>query len=51
MQISPMGLAICAGLLVAANFSRGVVIVGLVASLAFWATALITLSSLGSSRP
>jgi hypothetical protein len=51
MQISAVGLSICIGLLLAAYYCRGVLIIGLVASLAFGATALMTLSSLGSSSP
>jgi hypothetical protein len=51
MQISLMGLVVSAGLLVAAYYCRGVVIVGLIGSLAFGSTALMTLSSLGSSSP
>lgn len=49
MQISPIGLAICAGLLVDHITGRG--IVELVASLTFRATVLITLSYLGSFAP
>lgn len=51
MQILPMGLLVCAGILLLAWLHRSVLIVGLVASLAFGATALVTLTSLGGSSP
>jgi len=51
MQVSLPGLAVCAFLLVSAYCSRGMLIIGLVASLAFGATAAMTLTSLGGSSP
>ncbi|TPL79599.1 hypothetical protein FJ950_27595 [Mesorhizobium sp. B2-3-14] len=51
MQISPAGLVVCAAVLLLAYYYRAPLIVGLVASLAFGSTALMTLSSLGGSSP
>ena len=51
MEPSPAGLLVCAGVLVLAYFSRGFLIVGLLASLAFGSTAMMTLTSLGGSSP
>ena len=51
MQPSIAGLAVCAGILIVAYYSRGMLIVGLMASLAFGSTAAMTLSSLGGSTP
>ncbi|MBM2711770.1 hypothetical protein JQK88_10995 [Mesorhizobium caraganae] len=51
MQISPAGLVVCAAVLLLAYYYRAPLIVGLIASLAFGSTALMTLSSLGGSSP
>jgi hypothetical protein len=51
MQPSLPGLLVCAALLVAAYYCRGMLIIGLVASLAFGATAAMTLTALGGSSP
>ncbi|MBZ9892226.1 hypothetical protein LB559_30285 [Mesorhizobium sp. BR1-1-3] len=51
MQISPVGLIVCAGILLTAIYCRAPLIIGLLASLAFGSTALMTLSSLGGSSP
>jgi hypothetical protein len=51
MQISFIGLMICAGILATGYLFRAPLIIGLVASLAFGSTALVTLSSLGGSSP
>ena len=46
-----MGLIVCVALLLVGYYSRGVLIVSLIASLAFGGTAVGTLSSLGGSSP
>jgi hypothetical protein len=51
MQISLAGLIVCAGILLAGYYARAPLIFGLLASLAFGSTALMTLSSLGGSSP
>ena len=51
MQPSIVGLIICVALLLVGYYSRGVLIVSLIASLAFGGTAVVTLSSLGGSSP
>ncbi|MER8752179.1 hypothetical protein NKH57_23415 [Mesorhizobium sp. M1050] len=51
MQVSPVGLIVCAGVLLTAIYCRAPLIIGLLASLAFGSTALMTLSSLGGSSP
>jgi membrane associated rhomboid family serine protease len=51
MQVSFVGLAVCAITLIVAYYSRGMLIIGLVASLAFGSTAMMTLTSLGGSSP
>jgi hypothetical protein len=51
MQISFVGLIVCAGILLGGYYARAPLIVGLLASLAFGSTALMTLSSLGGSSP
>jgi hypothetical protein len=51
MQISLPGLLVCAAILVVAYYSRGMLIIGLIASLAFGATAVMTLTALGGSSP
>lgn len=51
MQPSLPGLLVCAALLAVAYYSKGMLIIGLVASLAFGATAAMTLTALGGSSP
>ncbi|WP_255876107.1 O-antigen ligase family protein [Sinorhizobium fredii] len=51
MQISFVGLLVCAGILLVGYLCRGPLIIGLIASLPFGATAFMTLSSLGGSSP
>ncbi|TCN31307.1 hypothetical protein [Sinorhizobium americanum] len=51
MQISFVGLIVCAGILLIGYYCRAPLIIGLIASLAFGATALMTLSSIGGSSP
>lgn len=51
MQLSIAGLSVCAVILLVAFYSRGTLIVGLLASLAFGSTAAMTLTSLGGSSP
>jgi hypothetical protein len=51
MQISFIGLIICAAILLAGHYYRSPFILGLMASLAFGSTALMTLTSLGGSSP
>ncbi|MDE4603954.1 hypothetical protein GOA59_29815 [Sinorhizobium meliloti] len=51
MQISFIGLLVCVGILLVGYYCRGPLIVGLLASLAFGATSLMTLSWLGGSSP
>lgn len=51
MQVSLAGLLVCAAILIVAYYSRGALIIGLIASLAFGATAVMTLTSLGGSSP
>lgn len=51
MQPSLPGVLVCAALLAVGFFSRGILIIGLVSSLAFGATAVITLTALGGSSP
>lgn len=51
MQVSLPGLLVCAAVLVVAYYSRGMLITGLVASLAFGATAAMTLTALGGASP
>ncbi|UCI21332.1 hypothetical protein FJ970_10390 [Mesorhizobium sp. B2-1-8] len=51
MQVSLPGLLICAAILVTSYYSRGMLIIGLIASQAFGATAVMTLTFLGGSSP
>lgn len=51
MQPSLPGLLVCAALMVVAYYLKGTLIIGLVASLAFGATAAVTLTALGGSSP
>lgn len=51
MQVSFVGLIVCAGILLTGYCCRSPLIIGLLASLAFGSTALMTLSSLGGSSP
>ena len=51
MQVSLPGLLVCGAILVVAYYSRGMLIVGLIASQAFGATAVVTLTFLGGSSP
>jgi len=51
MQMSLPGLLVAVAILVVAYYSRGMLIIGLVASQAFGATAVMTLTFLGGSSP
>ncbi|RWC98125.1 MAG: hypothetical protein E5V58_04475 [Mesorhizobium sp.] len=51
MQVSIPGLTVCAAILIVAYYSRGMLIVGLLASTAFGATAAMSLTALGGSSP
>jgi hypothetical protein len=51
MQLSIIGVIVCASVLLSGYLLRAPLIGGLVASLAFGSTALMTLSSLGGSSP
>lgn len=51
MQMSLPGLLVVVAILVVAYYSRGMLIIGLVASQAFGATAVVTLTFLGGSSP
>ncbi|WP_224517760.1 GNVR domain-containing protein [Mesorhizobium sp. CA8] len=51
MELSPVGFIVCAAVLLTAIYYRAPLIIGLIASLAFGSTALMTLSSLGGSSP
>lgn len=51
MEISPVGLLVCAALLVVGWYMRAPLIVGLLASMAFGSTSLVTLTALGGSSP
>lgn len=51
MQMSLPGLLVVAAILIVAYYSRGMLIIGLVASQAFGATAAMTLIFLGGSSP
>lgn len=51
MQVSLIGVVICAGIVIAAYYMRGLLVIGLLASLAFGATAIVTIGSLGGSSP
>jgi hypothetical protein len=51
MQPSLAGFVVCAGVLLVGCYCRAPLIIGLVASLAFGSTALMTLTSLGGSSP
>lgn len=51
MQVSLPGLLVVVAILVIAYYSRGMLIIGLVASQAFGATAIMTLTFLGGSSP
>jgi len=51
MQISFVGLLICAGILLVGAFCRSPLIIGLIVSLAFGATAFVTLTAVGGSSP
>ncbi|WP_245462030.1 hypothetical protein, partial [Mesorhizobium sp. M7A.F.Ca.US.003.02.1.1] len=51
MQVSLPGLLVCTAILLVAYYSRGMLIIGLIASQAFGATAVMTLSFLGGSSP
>src|SRR5215207_271865 len=51
MQVSVVGLVICAGLLIVSYSQRGNLTVALIASFAFGATSIVTLDALGGSSP
>ena len=51
MQMSLPGLLVAVAILVVAYYCRGMLIIGLVASQAFGATAVVTLTFLGGSSP
>ena len=51
MQMSLPGLLVAVAILVVAYYSRGMLIIGLIASQAFGATAVVTLTFLGGSSP
>jgi hypothetical protein len=51
MQVSLPGLLVCVSILIVAYHCRGMLIIGLVASQAFGATAVMTLTFLGGSSP
>lgn len=51
MQFSIAGLIVCMAILAVGYYCRGTLIVGLLASMAFGSTAIVTLSSLGGSSP
>ncbi|ACP22788.1 putative transmembrane protein (plasmid) [Sinorhizobium fredii NGR234] len=51
MQVSFVGLIVCAGILLIGYYWRAPLIIGVIASLAFGATAFMTLSSVGGSSP
>ena len=51
MQLSIIGMVVCAAILVLGYYCRGILIVSLLASMAFGSTAIVTLSSLGGSSP
>lgn len=51
MQVSAIGLLVCAAILVTGYYCRSPLVIGLITSLAFGSTALMTLSSLGGSSP
>ncbi|MCO5964828.1 hypothetical protein [Sinorhizobium meliloti] len=51
MEISPVGLLVCAGILLVGYYCRAPLIIALIASLPFGATALMTLTSLGGASP
>jgi hypothetical protein len=51
MQVSLVGLLVCAGVLLTGYYFRSTLLIGLLASLAFGSTAVMTLSSLGGSSP
>ena len=51
MQVSFIGILVCTGILLIGYYCRAPLIIGLIVSLAFGTTALVTLSSLGGSSP
>lgn len=51
MQVSLPGLLVCVAILATAYYARGMSIVALIASQAFGATAVVTLTFLGGSSP
>jgi len=51
LQFSIAGLLVCAGILLYMQLTRSSAVTGLIASMAFGATALATLTSLGGSSP
>jgi hypothetical protein len=51
LQLSIIGVVVCLAILALGHYCRGTLIVGLLASLAFGSTAVMTLSSLGGSSP
>jgi hypothetical protein len=51
MQFSVIGLIVCLAVLTAGFLARGTLIISLIASLAFGATAVVAISSLGGSSP
>lgn len=51
MQVSLAGLLVCMAILAIAYYARGMLVVGLIASQAFGATAVMTLTFLGGSSP
>ncbi len=51
MVVSPMGFVVCMAVLLLGYSMGGPVTIGLIASMAFGSTALVTLTSLGGSSP
>ena len=51
MNVSPVGILVTTSLLLLGLYLRGPVVIGLIASLAFGSTAIVTLGSLGGSSP
>ncbi|PLP56590.1 hypothetical protein CYK37_24430 [Mesorhizobium loti] len=51
MQVSLPGLLVCVAILAIAYYARGMLMVGLIASQAFGATAAVTLTFLGGASP
>lgn len=51
LELSITGAVVCLAILALGHYCRGTLIIGLLASMAFGSTALMTLSSLGGSSP